>query len=75
MRVKELLRLLAMMIPTFLILGAMALTLAFPQGAPSAPSTADIRVEDVLPRQDVAIEETEIGPVQSVDARYPAGYE
>ena len=58
MSLKEHLQFLAMMIPTFLLLSAAALTLAFPTptlGEPTAPAAL--------------VQDTEIGPLYTVDSQ------
>jgi F0F1-type ATP synthase membrane subunit c/vacuolar-type H+-ATPase subunit K len=53
MNVKEYLQFLIMMIPTFLLLGALALSLAFPAGTAGAPAT-EIAVVQPEMAEDVA---------------------
>jgi len=55
MNLKEHLQFFAMMIPTFLLLGAAALTLALPEKTVEEPAAVAGAVQD-----------TEIGPIQTV---------
>lgn len=45
MNAKEYLQFLVMMIPTFLVLGALALSLAFPAGTAGAPARAETLIQ------------------------------
>lgn len=63
MNIKEALQLLAMMIPTFIVLGAAALTLAFPSN-----DAFDGRLSDVLRYVQVVAVDTEFGPLYTAAA-------
>ena len=69
MNLKEHLQLLAMMIPTLLLLAAAAASLAFPAQSAGAPSVGPALAAS-LPETEAAIfQDTDIGPVSSAPAR------
>jgi hypothetical protein len=66
MNIWEFLKFLAMLIPTWLLLAALALTLSLPSNGGGAPPS----VESAAPHsEDVVIADSEFGPLQTVIAR------
>lgn len=69
MNFKEHLQLLVMMVPTILLLAAVAFSMAFPGRSVEAPSARAALVVDLSGTGAFVFNETDIGPVSSVPAR------
>lgn len=68
MRLKEYLQFLAMMFPTILVLGALALSLAFPAGSAGAPASVEVAVWSAPQMAEELVESTGI---EAADIVYP----
>ena len=66
MNIWEFLKFLAMLIPTWLLLAALALTLAMPAKGGSGPPSDDVAV---LQSEDVVSVDSDFGPLPTVVAR------
>ncbi len=69
MNVKEHLQLLAMMIPTLLLLTAVVASLAFPVQSAEAPSAGMVLAASVIDAEVDIIQDIDTGPASSTPAR------
>ncbi len=69
MNFKEHLQLLVMMVPTFLLLAAVAFSMAFPGRSVEAPSARAALVADLSGTAAFVFNEMDTGPVSSAAAR------